>query len=332
MSKKILKVKLKELKHHPLNTSIYGERDVTILKASIQSLGILKNIVVNRNMEVVSGNGRLQALLELQEEALNEKEFQYTEIEVEQIEFETDSEEKTFLIEANAHREKTVLQKINEGMLIEKITKEEAKARMLSTLNHGLKSTNKLARENFLKLEQEGADKKEKGRTYQIVAQKVGLSNYKSYAKGRPIALKIQQYRDKEELEKVNLLTRLIENSLSAAYKAVEYNLLEDESSKDWKALKEKTIKIGQVNPNLTSQDEKGDLKQQLNLKLKEFEKLIAELQSLNDKIEWGEDNSPITVDHEAVFSLFHTIDDLPKNNEGSIEENEESMTEKAHG
>ncbi len=57
--------KVGELKNHPINGEIYEMYDIEGLKSSISEVGLLENLVIDQDNQVISGNRRLAALKEL---------------------------------------------------------------------------------------------------------------------------------------------------------------------------------------------------------------------------------------------------------------------------
>ena len=60
-----MKVKLNDIKPHPLNKEIYLVEDIDDLKDSIKELGLLEKIVINQDNFIISGNRRYEALKSL---------------------------------------------------------------------------------------------------------------------------------------------------------------------------------------------------------------------------------------------------------------------------
>ncbi|QLE42280.1 hypothetical protein FD723_18850 [Nostoc sp. C052] len=109
---------------HPLNATIYGENeDLSGLEAAISETGWIKTLVAtpdgNGRYRIVSGNSCFKVGCKL-----GRKEFS-----VELKIFNNQQEEFRALLAGNVGREKTIEQKVREGLLWEKIEREEAKAR-----------------------------------------------------------------------------------------------------------------------------------------------------------------------------------------------------------
>ncbi|MEH2393710.1 MAG: hypothetical protein V7K21_19285 [Nostoc sp.] len=113
---------------HPLNASIYGENeDLQFLKEAIASTGWIKPLIVtldkflngNERYRIVSGNSCFKVGCEL-----GRKEF-FVELKI----FNSEQEELKTLLAGNVGREKTIEQKVREGLLWEKIEREESTLR-----------------------------------------------------------------------------------------------------------------------------------------------------------------------------------------------------------
>ncbi|MEH2148636.1 MAG: hypothetical protein V7K63_10830 [Nostoc sp.] len=109
---------------HPLNASIYGENeDLSGLEAAIQETGWIKTLVATPDgsgkYRIVSGNSCFKVGCKLRR-----KEFS-----VELKIFDSPQEELRALLAGNVGREKTIEQKVREGLLWEEIEREVAKSR-----------------------------------------------------------------------------------------------------------------------------------------------------------------------------------------------------------
>ena len=60
-----MKVKVSKLKHHPLNSKIYNLSNIEDLVKSINDVGLLQKIVINKKFEVISGNRRFESIKRL---------------------------------------------------------------------------------------------------------------------------------------------------------------------------------------------------------------------------------------------------------------------------
>ena len=98
-----MEIEVRKLKHHPFNSEVYKLSDIDSLKESIQNVGLLEPLVINKKNEVISGNRRLEALKELEMEKVNVivKELQK-------------DEEPLHIISHNSQRIKTARELLNE--------------------------------------------------------------------------------------------------------------------------------------------------------------------------------------------------------------------------
>lgn len=60
-----MKIKVSDLRHHPLNQDIYTLSDIDDLMSSIQEVGLLQPLSIDQHNQVVSGNRRFKAISEL---------------------------------------------------------------------------------------------------------------------------------------------------------------------------------------------------------------------------------------------------------------------------
>jgi DNA modification methylase len=98
-----MKVKLSQLKHHPLNEKIYSLSGIESLMESIKEVGLLELIVVDSQWCVVSGNRRFESI----------KRLGWKEVDVHQINVKKGDEVMT-LIHFNRQRIKTTQELLNE--------------------------------------------------------------------------------------------------------------------------------------------------------------------------------------------------------------------------
>ncbi|WP_445634609.1 ParB/Sulfiredoxin domain-containing protein [Nostoc sp. DSM 114161] len=136
---------------HPLNSSIYGDNeDLSALKEAISQTGWIKPLVVTPDGQgkyrVVSGNSCFKVGCELGRGEFN------CEVKI----FTSEQEELKTLLAGNVGREKTIEQKVREGLLWEKIEREEAKSR-------------------------QGRTGEGQGTTRDIIAKRVGLGSGVNY-------------------------------------------------------------------------------------------------------------------------------------------------------
>ena len=125
-----MKVKVNQLKHHPLNERIYSLSGIESLMESIQEVGLLEPIVIDsKNNFVVSGNRRFESI----------KRLGWKEVEVHQINVKKGDEVLT-LIHFNRQRIKTTQELLNEYFELESYYKKKG-------IKKGLKVRNIVSKE-----------------------------------------------------------------------------------------------------------------------------------------------------------------------------------------
>jgi hypothetical protein len=161
-----MKISINLLKEHPLNQEIYGddEKQLNELTERIKVSGWIKPILVSKDYLIISGHQRVRAA----------KVLGYTEID---YEFMVGGEDKQLelLLNENAFREKTTLQKTKEGEHYHEIESRKAYERQIAGVELGVSET--------------------QGRTNEIVAGKIGMSE-SSYKKSRKVIQKIEETED----------------------------------------------------------------------------------------------------------------------------------------
>ena len=103
-----MKVKVSQLKHHPLNERIYSLSGIESLMESINIVGLLEPPTIDQHFQVVSGNRRFESI----------KRLGWKEIEVHQI-FVKKGDEVLTLIHFNRQRIKTSKELLNEYFELE---------------------------------------------------------------------------------------------------------------------------------------------------------------------------------------------------------------------
>ena len=103
-----MKVKLSQLKHHPLNEKIYSLSGIESLMESIKQVGLLEPPTIDQNFQVVSGNRRFETI----------KRLGWKEVDVHQINVKKGDEVMT-LIHFNRQRIKSTQELLNEYFELE---------------------------------------------------------------------------------------------------------------------------------------------------------------------------------------------------------------------
>ena len=99
-----MKLPIDQIQSHPLNQSIYDLSNIEDLVVSIGEVGLLTPLVVNQQLQLISGHRRIEALRILG----------CPEIDVEVIETSSEDEEKSLLVHYNKQRVKTLREILNE--------------------------------------------------------------------------------------------------------------------------------------------------------------------------------------------------------------------------
>jgi DNA modification methylase len=98
-----VKVKVSELKHHPLNERIYTLSGLNELRQSIEEVGLLQPLTIDQHNQVISGNRRFEVI----------KTLGWKHVEVNRMNVK-DGDEVLLLIHANQQRVKSPIEILNE--------------------------------------------------------------------------------------------------------------------------------------------------------------------------------------------------------------------------
>ena len=96
--------RVSELKHHPISSEMYTLSDLENLKENIEVNGLLVPLVIDQNNQVVSGNRRLECLIQLG----------WEKVDVQVVEVNDDEDLKYLVYSYNKQRKKTTSEILNE--------------------------------------------------------------------------------------------------------------------------------------------------------------------------------------------------------------------------
>ena len=99
-----MKLPIDQIQSHPLNQSIYDLSNIEDLVVSIGEVGLLTPLVVNQQLQLISGHRRIEALRILG----------WSEVDLEVVETSSEDEEKSLLVHYNKQRVKTLREILNE--------------------------------------------------------------------------------------------------------------------------------------------------------------------------------------------------------------------------
>ena len=105
----MFKILVSDITHHPDNENIYQLSDIDDLISSIEDVGLLQPLVIDQHNQVISGNRRLKAILNLN----------WNEVSVERQVVDNEDIGK-FLVHYNKFRNKTYREILNEYHVLEK--------------------------------------------------------------------------------------------------------------------------------------------------------------------------------------------------------------------
>lgn len=178
------KMKVSDLRPHPKNAEIYGQNEnISDLVEKIKRSGQVHTLVVTSKGIVLAGHRRLKACIELG----------IKEVDVEIKDFDTSEQEIEYLIDNNATREKTEVQRAREARELKKVETILAKKRQSD--NGGDKKSDKY-KSKVTNSPHSDSDKSEQGKARDNVAKKM---NYKS---GREVDRAIKTINKIDELKK----------------------------------------------------------------------------------------------------------------------------------
>ena len=103
-----MKVLVSKLSHHPKNSEIYDLSNINDLVLSIDKVGLLQPIIINRNNQILSGHRRFEAIKIL--------EWDKVEVEVKDI---SEDETELYLVHFNKQRVKSTKEILSEYDILE---------------------------------------------------------------------------------------------------------------------------------------------------------------------------------------------------------------------
>lgn len=103
-----MKVLVSKLSHHPKNSEIYDLSNINDLVLSIDEVGLLQPIIINRNNQILSGHRRFEAIKILEWEEVN--------VEVKDI---SEDETELYLVHFNKQRVKSTKEILSEYDILE---------------------------------------------------------------------------------------------------------------------------------------------------------------------------------------------------------------------
>jgi len=201
----IQQVPLNALTPHPLNATIYGaNEDVSDLVELIAESNWVEPLIVTPNYVIVSGHRRWRACQILGKES----------IPVIVREFPDETAILKALLLENASRNKTIEQRIREGMAWESIERKKAKHRQ------GTRTDLTNIPENFPECSSSKGDSRD------AIALRIGLSG-RSYSKGRKIIERIDfELKEGNDLS-AHALQSVLSKSIDAAHQLLKKNVAE---------------------------------------------------------------------------------------------------------
>lgn len=178
------RMKISDLKPHPKNKEIYGrDEDISDLTEKIKRSGQVHTLVVTSKGTVLAGHRRLKAC----------KELGIEEVDVEVVDFDTSEQEVEYLIDNNATREKTEVQRAREAQELKKVEMILAKKRQSD--NGGDRKSNKY-KADVPKLAHTNCSEIQKGKARDKVAKTLG------YKSGQEVDRAINTIEKVDELKK----------------------------------------------------------------------------------------------------------------------------------
>lgn len=286
---------MEELKPHPRNISIYGEREddetFSELVQLIKVHGLRTKIIVNENGLIISGHRRYNAL----------KELGYTQIECEVRHYNNEMEELRDLVICNSgRRQKTRVQQLREGEAIYEVEEWKSKQRQ-ATSTGGANPT----------LRNRGAEAESKGETRDIVAKIISWGtgtkgSGKDYSLGRSALKESDRLRKEGNTDLADIIiTQINKRGAHAAYELafkVDIDKLND------------TMMSGLRSGQISGRSNSLPLKQEFNNSIKKEEKLQSK-----KKVETGSPSAKCIGSSVTIDDLEQTVREYNAQSRGEI-------------
>lgn len=287
---------IEELKPHPRNITIYGEKEddetFSELVQLIKVHGLRTKIIVNEDGLIISGHRRYRALNELG----------YTEIECEVRHYNNEMEELRDLVICNSGRRKTRVQQLREGEAIYEVEEWKSKQRQESGKNQ------------YSPMEQSSITLKadEKGSTRDIVAKIISWgagtkSSGKDYSLGRSALRESDRLRKEGNTDLADIIiTQINKRGAHAAYELafkVDIEKLND------------TIMSGLRSGQISGRSNSLPLKPEFNKSIKKEEKSQSK-----KKVEIGSPSANRIGSSITMEDLEETVREYNAQSRGEIE------------
>lgn len=220
------KMKISDLKPHPKNEEIYGQNEnISDLVKKIKRSGQVHTLVATSKGVVLAGHRRLRAC----------KELGIEEVDVEIIDFDTPEQEIEYLIDNNATREKTEVQKAREARELKEVETILAKKRQ--SANGGDKKSDKykseMANSPHTNSEKSkvansphvNSDQTEQGKARDKVAKKMNYKSGREADRAITTVNKIDELKEEGRTEDAKLITDVMNNRGISAAKDLADNI-----------------------------------------------------------------------------------------------------------
>ena len=259
-ARKIIRMKVADLKSHPKNEEIYGkDEDVSDLVELIAKTKQVHTMVAKSDGTLLAGHRRRVACLKLE----------IAEVDVEIKEFDSEEEETDFIINNNAVREKTNEQRAREGIALEGIYKQLATMRRLGNL----KGNVDIRSDKFVTSEE---DDKVTGKTRDIIANRVGFHNGIEANRAMNVVKKADELLQNDNKNDAELILGVLNNRNVSAANSLSKVIDEVNIPMEDREL----IKLGKKSPNAYISSSKGKDKPN-NVKVKNSESKLNHIKML---------------------------------------------------